>query len=103
MSWTLYKNLITLAGRIGNTTRVTTTYDILSTDYTIFCNTDSSPYIVTLPAGVNGQEFKIINCGSNVLTIAPTGAELLRGANSSDTLIAGGVTTLTYETTEGWW
>ena len=103
MSWTLYKNLITLAGRRVNTTRVITTYDILLTDHTIFCDTDSDTYIVTLPVGINGQEFKIINCGSNVLTIAPNGAELLRGVNSNDTLVAGDVTTLTYETTEGWW
>ncbi|RKX66613.1 MAG: hypothetical protein DRP42_02755 [Tenericutes bacterium] len=95
----------TVAGRIVNTTRVTTTYTILTTDHHICCNTDGGDYTVTLPAGVDGQIYRIINTGSsgNVLTIAPDGAELLTGDNTSRTLSDKSVIILVYESTEGWW
>jgi hypothetical protein len=93
----------TQAGRIKNTTRVTTTYTILTTDDRVFCDTDAGAFTVTLPVGVEGQEFRIINSGSNNLTIAPNGAELINGVNSNYTLLNGDVIILTYETTDGWW
>jgi len=96
-------NLTTSKGRVKNTTRVTTTYTALITDDRIFCDTDGGDFELTLPVGVDGQEFRIINCGSNTLTITPNGAELLTGVNASKTANDGTVIILTYETTEGWW
>jgi hypothetical protein len=87
------------------TTRVTNTYVVLGSDYVVFCDTDGGTFTVTLPAGVDGQTYKIINCGTstNNLTLAPNGAELLIGVNSSLNLNDGESLILTYETTEGWW
>jgi hypothetical protein len=92
-------------GKQVNTTRVTTTYTILTTDDVVFANTDSVGYTVTLPAGVEGQTFKIINSGSssNNLTVAPNGSEHLLGANSNFTLADGETLILTYNATDGWY
>jgi hypothetical protein len=84
------------------TTRVTTAYTILVTDKAIYCNTDGGDFTVTLPPGVDGQLFEIYNTGSGILTVAPDGAELIDGVNSSKTMGQGSIT-LRYETTEGWW
>jgi len=96
--------LTTLAGRVRNTTRVTTTYTILVTDDIIFADTDAGGFTATFPAGVEGQTFKVINCGSsgNILTLDGNGAETVRGAltqelSDAETLI------ITYNATEGWW
>ena len=90
---------------IFTTTRIINTdspYTILSTDHVIFCDTDGGVITVLLPVGIDGREYKIINCGSNDVTLTPNGAELLNGANSSMTF-GTGVIVVTYETTEGWW
>ena len=94
--------LSSTAGRIRATTRVTTTYSILTSDDNIYCNTTAGDFTVTLPAGVDGQTFRIINSGTGTLTIAPNGTELLTGANASKTANAGTVIVLVYETTDGW-
>jgi hypothetical protein len=95
-------DLTTGGGRIRNTTRYTTTQTIPVTDDRVFCNTDSGAWVATLPAGVDGQEFRILNCGINNLTLTPDGAELLFGENSNFTLLPGDVEIITYEPTEGW-
>ena len=97
--------LTSLGGRVKNTTRVTTTYTILITDDVVFANTDAGAYTVTLPAGVEGQTFKIINSGSSVnnLALAPNGAEHLLGANSNFALADGESLILTYNATDGWY
>lgn len=98
--------LETQAGRIVNTTRITSgPYTALATDHNIYVDTDSAAITVNLPAGVAGTEYRIINCGSsgNNVTIAPNGAELLLGANSSVGLTDGNVLIVVYESTEGWW
>ena len=89
-------------GRIVNTSRVTTTYTILVSDHRVFCNTDGGDFTVTLPEGIDGQEYRIINTGSGTLTVAPNSAELIDGVNASKTM-GTGIIILTYETTEGWW
>lgn len=93
------------AGVIDNTTRVTNTYTILTTDHVIFCNTDGGSFTATLPAGVEGQTFRIINSGTSggLLTIAPDGAEHLIGVNSSFSFNDGEVLELTYNSTDGWY
>ena len=98
-------SLTTSQGRIQNTTRATTTYTILVTDDVIFANTDGGTWTVTLPAGVEGQTFKIINSGSsaNNLTVAPDGSEHLIGANSNFTLTDGETLVITYNATDGWY
>lgn len=99
----IWGDLENTGGRVRNTTRVTTTYTALISDDRIFCNTDGGDFELTLPVGVDGQELRIINCGSNILTITPDGAELLTGVNASKTANGGTAIILTYETTEGWW
>jgi len=97
-------DLTTQAARIKNVTRVTTTYTILTSDEEVFGNTDSAGFTVTLPAGVAGQHYRIVNTGSsgNNLTIAPNGSEHLLGANSNFTLVDGESLIITYNSTDGW-
>lgn len=97
--------LHTTKGRVVGITRVTTTYTILTTDHFVFGNTDSSAYTVTLPLGVEGQSYKIINSGSsgNDLTVAPNGSEHLLGMNSSFILKDGESLILTYNSADGWY
>ncbi len=96
--------LATASGRIVNTTRVTTTYTALATDHNIFADTDGGAFTVTLPVGVAGTEYRIMNTGTsaNNLTITPDGSELLIGVNSSFALGDGESLIIVYETTEGW-
>ena len=91
------------AGRIVNTTRVTTTYTALVTDYMIYADTDGGAFTITLPAGVEGQYFRIANVGSslNNLTIDGDGAETVRGA-LTQTLYDGDIIIVVYNATEGW-
>ena len=95
----------TTVGRIKNTTRKTTTYTILVTDDRVFGNTDSAGWTATLPAGVEGQSFNIINSGSsgNTLVIAPNGSEHLLGVNSNFSLADAETLELTYNATDGWY
>lgn len=90
---------------ILNTTRVTSSpYTILSTDFVIFVDTDGGAITVNLPAGSEGYNYRIINCGSsgNDVTVTPDGIELLDGVNSSKTLSDGSIVDLIYNATEGW-
>ena len=91
-------------GRIRNTTRYTTTQTIPVTDDQVFCNTDGAAWTATLPAGAEGQSFRIINSGDsgNDLTITPNGAEHLLGANASQTLKDHETLELCYNATDGW-
>ena len=94
--------MTTGGGRLVKTTRVTTTYTILVSDDNVYCDTDGGDFTATLPAGANGQRYRIINSGSGTLTVAPDGSELIDGVNASKTMGKGSVI-LTNETTEGWW
>jgi hypothetical protein len=93
------------AGRIKNTTRITGTSTISVLDYVLFCNTDAGAYTVTLPAGNQGQEYRVINSGSsgNILTLAPDGAEHLLGENSSFLLSDAEVMIITFDESDGWY
>jgi hypothetical protein len=93
-------------GRICNTTRVTSgPYTVLSSDRVIFCDTDGGSFTVNLPAGVEGTHYKILNCGSNTLTVDPNGTEELYGAGAgvAATLGPGEVIDIHYNATEGWY
>ena len=87
------------------TTRITANTTLDATHHNVFCDTDGGAFTVTLPAGEDGREYRIINTGgsANNVTITPDGTELILGANSSITITDGVARRLVYETTEGWW
>jgi hypothetical protein len=89
------------------TTRVAGPITLTSSHQSVFCDTDTAGvgFELTLPAGVDGKWYRIINCGSSGydVTITPDGSENLLGANASQTLADGNVIDLVYETTMGWW
>jgi hypothetical protein len=92
--------------KIVDTTRVTSTpYNVDTSDWHIFVDTDAAPITVNLPVGIDGRNLRIMNVGSsgNNVTIVPNGLELLKGVNTSEYLADSEVLILTYETTEGWW
>ena len=108
--WTLkqvVRNLNDLgtSGRIRFTTRATTTYTVLVTDEVVFANTDGAAWTITLPAGAEGQTFRIINSGSsgNTLTVASDGTEHLFGANTDFELIDDESLQITWNATDGWY
>jgi len=96
--------LHTTKGRIVGTNRYTANQTLDAENHHVFCDTDGGAFTITLPAGVAGTYYRIINTGSsaNALTITPNGAELLVGANSNFTLNDGEALTIVYESTEGW-
>ncbi len=104
--WIRFFNaLVTLGGVYVNTTKVTTAYNIITTDHVIFCDTDDGVFTVILPVGIEGQEFKIINCGSNLLTVTPYGVEELfgGGAGTSYNVTAGNTITIHFNVDKGWY
>jgi len=96
--------LISTEGRIVGTTRVTTTYTVLTTDHVVFADTDGGAFTITLPAGVEGQHFRITNCGSAglALTIDGDGTETVLGELTQE-LSDGDTLNMYYNATEGWW
>ena len=101
----LLSGTTTTFGRIKTIRRGVEQLTILVTDSVIFCNTDSAGFTATLPAGVSGQTFKVINSGSsgNLLTVAPNGSEHLLGVNSNFSLFDAETLDLTYDSTDGWY
>ena len=96
-------DLDTGGGRVVKTNRITGNTTLDTTYHNVFCDTDGGAFTVTLPASpVDGQTYRIINCGSNNLTIDENGKSLL-GSVTTLTVIPSEVMILTYETTEGWW
>jgi len=93
----------TNTGRIVKTNRLTSNTALTAQYDQVFCNTDGGIFIVTLPAGVNGTRYRIINTGSNNLTITPAEGESLLGSASSFTLATDEALTIVYESTEGWY
>jgi hypothetical protein len=93
------------SGRIKIPSRYTTTQTLDETDYEVFCNTDGGAWTVSLPAGVEGTQYRIINSGSsgNLLTITPNGAEHLIGVNSNYFRKDGETLIITYNATDGWY
>lgn len=68
-------------GLIQNVTIRTTTYSILTTDYTTRCN---GTFTVTLPTavGVTGQIYVIKNVGTGTITINTTSSQTIDGAST---------------------
>lgn len=88
-----------------STTRLAGDYTLTSAQHNVFCNTDLTTLTITLPSGVDGRRYRIINTGfvGNNVTIAPDGVEKIDGIASSITLTDGASRELVFETTEGWW
>ena len=92
-------------GRVVSALRATSNITLNTTYDNVFADTDGGAFTITLPAGVNGTKYRIINCGSSGydVTIAPTGAEKITGANASISLPDSDIIILVYQSTEGWW
>lgn len=92
-------------GRIVAVDRYTSNQTLTAANHTVFGDTDGGSFTVSLPAGVAGTEYRIVNTGTsgNNLTIAPNGSELLIGANSNFTLSDGEALIVAYDATEGWY
>ena len=96
---------ITISANIMTTARVTDDYTISESDHTIFCDTDGGAIALTLPVGIEGQTYRIINCGSsgNDVTVSgDTATELVRNA-ASQTVSDFEIMILTFNETEYWW
>jgi hypothetical protein len=99
------RSLKTTRGRVSSTTRIVGNTTLGTAHHNVYCDTDGGAFTVTLPAGVDGAVYRIINAGSSGkdVTVTPNGAELLLGVNANLTLSDGDVLLIVYETTEGWW
>lgn len=85
--------------------RNTSNTTIDSSAYHWLGNTDSAGFTYTLPAGVDGTQYRIVNTGTsgNTLTISPNGSDNLLGANSSFDLSDGEALIIIYDSNDGWW
>ena len=85
--------------------RITGNFTADKTARTIYCDTTLVIMTVTLPAGEDFMQYRIINTGATAknVTITPNGSELLLGSSSSQTLTPGNILVIEYELTEGWW
>ena len=101
--WTL--TTPTINGLILNTERFTSSDTLDENNVICFCDTDTRAFAITLPAGVAGTYYRIINCGTslNDLTITPDGEELLLSENENWILADGEALIIVYEGTEGWY
>ena len=68
-------------------------------------DTDGGAFTFTLPVGVQGNTYRLVNVGTsgNDLTVTPAGSELLIGVNSSFTLSDGESLQIAYDMTNGWY
>lgn len=111
----LLDNLVLLADEIDikndiikNTTVVTfadTPYTPLATDEEIFIDTTDGPVDITLPVGIDGTNYRLVNVGQvgNDATITPALLENLFGVNASEPLHDDEVFIMTFETDKGWY
>lgn len=99
-SW-INKSYNSLAPKIRNTSNTT----ITNAYYHYFGNTDGGSFTYTLPAGVDGESYRIVNTGTsgNDLIVSPDGSENLLGANTTFNLRDGKALILIYDTNDGWY
>ena len=99
-SW-VTSNFNSIAIKQRNTSNTT----ITNAAYHWFGNTDGGGFTYTLPAGVDGEGYRIVNTGSsgNDLTITPDGSDDLLGANSSFTLADGEALLIVFDSNDGWY
>ncbi len=106
-------NILTLANEIDTknnilkaTTIVTTSpYTPSSTDEELFIDTTAIPITITLPAGIDGTNYRMINIGSsgNDVTLVANGIEKLFGEVVSEKITDSEVLLMTFQTNEGWY
>ncbi len=107
------ENIVALANEIDTknnilkTTNiiVTSPYTPLVTDEELFIDTNAIPISVTLPAGIDGTNYRMINIGSsgNDVTLIPNGTEKLFGEVVSEKITDSEVLLMTFQTNEGWY
>ncbi len=96
----------TSAGRIVKTTRIDSgdsPYTALASDHAIFADTDGGAITINLPAGVDGTEYKIKNCGTsgNDVTVDGDGGETV-DFDLTQTVSDGEAIQTIFESTEEW-
>ena len=90
--------IVTIDGVATNTT-------LTALHHNVFVNTDSADVTITLPAGVAGTEYRIVNVGTatNNVAITPDGSEDLIGANINWNLFDSEALIIVYDTARGWY
>jgi hypothetical protein len=95
----------TKSGIIKQTVIVSTSpYTPTTEDQVIFVDTDSSPISISLPVGVEGTDYRIINAGSsgNNVTVIPALTDKLFGENASEYMIDSEVFDMVFNADKGW-
>jgi len=82
-----------------------TPYTPLATDEEIFIDTDGGAISITLPPGIDGTNYRMINTGTsgNDITLVPALTDKLFGFNANEKIIDFEVLIMTFETSEGWY
>jgi len=99
------ETVITGGSRIHKITRETViTITLDDTDEIVIVDTDSGTITVNLPAGTNGQHYRISNSGisGNDVIISPDGLQKLFGANADFLLHDGETIDIYFQNTEHW-
>jgi len=97
-------NLIQTYGVYRGLARKTANYTLTDADHVVFFNSTTLTLVATLPAGgTSGKEFRIVNTGTQNLTITPNGTDKLLGVNASYTLAPGNALIIHWEGTDGWY
>jgi hypothetical protein len=96
--------IIFKGGMINKIDRFTSDTTLDATHHVVFVDTDGGAVTITLPAGVNGTQYRIANVGTsgNELILVPDGSDLLISLNESYCLLDGDVLIINFEDTEGW-
>lgn len=73
-------------------------------DEVIYIDTTAGDIDITLPVGIVGASYRLVNTGTtgNKIIVTPNGTELLFGVNASEYVYNGETIDLTYELTAGW-
>ena len=91
--------VLTSNGRIEAIERFTGADTLDANNEVAFCD---GTFTLSLPAGILGTRYRIVNTGTGTITVAPNGAENLLGENSNWILNEGEALIINYDATEGW-
>ncbi len=96
---------ITLGQAKPRAITVSSSYTALSNDSIIYADTSSGAITITLPAGISGKWYKIVNSGSssNNVTVTPNGTDTLFGDAASFGMIDYEIIDIHFDETNGWW
>jgi hypothetical protein len=98
-------SIIFKGGMINKIDRFISDTTLDATHHVVFVDTDGGAVTITLPAIVNGTQYRIVNVGTsgNAVALIPDGSELLLSLNESFCLLDGDVLIINGEDTEGWY